>query len=102
MRFKRFIIVAFVLFVLAFFFLNTWQGYRYERLEGEVKALEREQKDWLENNKGAIAGLAVLSSPRRIARLAESDLKLRKLRSQERATVVFGRPEKGAAEEGLR
>lgn len=90
MRFQRLAVVAFVLFLLSFFFLNTWQGYRYERLEAEVETLERDQKDWLERNKRIIAGLAVLSSPNRIARLAESELNLRRIGPQETAKVVFG------------
>ena len=90
MRFKRFAVIAFVLFVLSFFYLNTWQGYRYERLEASVAALEREQKDWLERNKKIIAGLAVLSSPARVAELAESELGLSKLDRDARAKVLFG------------
>jgi len=92
MRFKRFAIVLFVLFLLSFFFLNTWQGYRYERLKSQVRVLEREQKDWLERNKKIIAGLAVLGSPSRIAELAESDLDLRKIGPEEQTKLRFGPP----------
>jgi cell division protein FtsL len=88
-RFKRFIVVAFVLFLLSLFSLNTWQGYRYERLKAEVAVLEREQKDWLERNKRAIAGLAVLSSPARISELAQTELGLVKPKPEERTTVIF-------------
>lgn len=90
MRFKRFAIVVFVLFLLSFFYLNTWQGYRYERLTSQVRVLEREQKDWLERNKKIIAGLAVLSSPSRVAELAESDLGLRRIGPQEQTKLRFG------------
>ncbi|MBN1836920.1 MAG: cell division protein FtsL [Spirochaetales bacterium] len=90
MRLKRFALVLFVLFLLFFFYLNTWQGYRYERLKAQVAALEREQKDWLERNKRLIAGLAVLSSPSRVAELAETELGLRKLEPQERLKLRFG------------
>jgi len=92
MRFKRFVIVTLVLFLLSLFSLNTWQGYRYERLKAEVALLEREQKDWLERNKRAIAGLAVLSSPRRVAELAESELGLVKPKPEDRTTVIFSSP----------
>ena len=90
MRFKRFAIMLFVVFLLSFFFLNTWQGYRYERLKDQVALLEREQKDWLERNKRLIAGLAVLSSPARVAELAESELGLRKIGPGERTRLIFG------------
>jgi hypothetical protein len=86
---KRLVIVAFVLFLLSFFFLNTWQGYRYERLQAGVAALEREQKDWLEKNKKTIAALAVLSSPARVVELAETELGLSKVERSARARVLF-------------
>jgi hypothetical protein len=100
MRFKRFAVVAFVLFVLSFFFLNTWQGYRYERLEASVAALGREQEDWLERNKKIIAGLAVLSSPARVAGLAESELGLSKLERGARTKVLFGSAYEAAGPQG--
>jgi hypothetical protein len=100
MRFKRLAVVAFVLFVLSFFFLNTWQGYRYERLEASVAALGREQEDWLERNKKIIAGLAVLSSPARVAGLAESELGLSKLERGARIKVLFGSAYEAAGPQG--
>jgi hypothetical protein len=92
MRLKRLIIVSFALLLLCLVFLNTWQGYRYESLEADVRRLEGEQKDWLERNKKVIAGLAVLSSPERVARLARASLQLRKLAPGQRVKVVFDLP----------
>jgi cell division protein FtsB len=96
MRLKRLIIVAFVLFLLSLFSLNTWQGYRYERLKAEVAVLEREQRDWLDRNKRAIAGLAVLGSPARISELAQSKLGLVKPGREERTTLIFSSPTGGS------
>jgi len=76
----------FVVTVLAFivlFFLNTWQGYRYQELEQEVENLELEQKDWLEKNKKVIAALAVLSSPERVEALAVEKLGLKRLKPED-------------------
>ncbi|MBN2552870.1 MAG: hypothetical protein JXB06_08865 [Spirochaetales bacterium] len=72
-----------VLAFLALFFLNTWQGFRYQELEREVEKLELEQKNWLEQNKKAIAALAALSSPQRVKTLAVERLGLRPLKAQE-------------------
>jgi hypothetical protein len=74
----------FILMILAFlsvFFLNTWQGFRYQQLERGVGRLEQEQKNWLEKNKKVIAALAVLSSPERITTLAEDSLGLKPLQA---------------------
>lgn len=76
----------FIITVLAFislFFLNTWQGYRYQELEQEVGNLELQQKDWLEKNKKVIAALAVLSSPERVEALAVDKLGLKPLKPED-------------------
>jgi cell division protein FtsL len=83
----------FFLLILAFltvFFLNTWQGFRYQELEREVQRLEQEQKGWLEENKKVIAALAVLSSPGRIRSLAEESLGLRRLQAEELIEIEVG------------
>lgn len=87
-RLKAAIIVAFVLLLGGFFFLNTWQGYRYEKLRRDVQNMEEEQRDWLEQNKKLVAALAVLSSPERIEKLAERELGLVRLDSSRVTTVV--------------
>jgi cell division protein FtsL len=69
-------------------FLNTWQGYRFESLKREVRAMEEEQRDWLEQNKKLVAAVAVLSSPERILRIAEKELRLKKPARSSLATVV--------------
>ncbi len=79
-----------ILAVLSLFFLNTWQGFRYQELERGVGRLEQEQKNWLEKNKKVIAALAVLSSPERIKNLAEGSLGLKPLQGQELIEIELG------------
>jgi len=79
-----------ILAVLSLFFLNTWQGFRYQELERGVGRLEQEQKNWLEKNKKVIAALAVLSSPERIKNLAEGTLGLKPLQGQELIEIELG------------
>lgn len=83
MRLRSPVFLLMVLAFLALFFLNTWQGFRYQELEREVEKLELEQKNWLEQNKKAIAALAALSSPQRVKTLAVERLGLRPLKAQE-------------------
>ena len=83
----------FILLILAFlflFFINTWQGFRYQVLEREVQRLEQEQKNWLEKNKKVIAALAVLSSPERIRSLANDSLGLMPLQGENLIEVELG------------
>jgi hypothetical protein len=79
-----------ILAVLSLFFLNTWQGFRYQELERGVGRLEQEQKNWLEKNKKVIAALAVLNSPERIKNLAEGSLGLKPLQGQELIEIELG------------
>jgi cell division protein FtsL len=83
MRLRSPVFLLMILAFLALFFLNTWQGFRYQELEREVEKLELEQKNWLEKNKKVIAALAVLSSPQRVKSLAVAELGLKPLKGQE-------------------
>jgi hypothetical protein len=86
----------FILMILAFlslYFLNTWQGFRYQELERGVGRLEQEQKSWLEKNKKVIAALAVLSSPERIRTLAEGSLGLKPLEAENLIEIELGSDE---------
>lgn len=75
---KRVLVLIF-LTLPVFLFLNVWQVYRYKNLENTIEHLEEEQQEWVEKNKRLIAGIAVLSSPERLAKLAEEDLDLEEL-----------------------
>jgi hypothetical protein len=88
--------IGFALVLGGLLFLNTWQGYRFERLKRDVQLLESEQRDWLEQNKKLVAALAVLSSPERIERIAVRQLGLKKLESSGLATIVV--PREGSGE----
>ncbi len=89
MRLRSPFFIITVLAFIALFFLNTWQGYRYQELEQEVENLELEQKDWLEKNKKVIAALAVLSSPERVEALAVDKLGLKPLKPEDVIKVSF-------------
>jgi cell division protein FtsL len=81
--------IGFALVLGGLLFLNTWQGYRFERLKRDVQQLEGEQRDWLEQNKKLVAAVAVLSSPERIQSIAEGELGLKKLERSALTTVVI-------------
>ena len=57
-------------------FANVYQAFRYSQLEGEVGELESQQRELLEENKRTILAISLLTSPERIATLAEEHLGL--------------------------
>ena len=73
---KRIILIIVLLSVPLFVFFNVWQSFRFNYLSDEVSSLEKQQKDWLEMNKRVISGIAVLSSPARIEKIAKDELGL--------------------------
>lgn len=72
-----------------FFFLNTWQSFRYEQVRRRVERLEAEQKDWLEKNKRLVAGISLLESPRRIGELAKNEFQLIPLSAESLERIYF-------------
>ena len=68
-----------VLTIPLFLGFAAWQSVRYVELDRGVRRLEAVQEDWVENNKKLIAGIAVLSSSRRIEQVAVHDLGLAKI-----------------------
>jgi cell division protein FtsL len=54
----------------------VWQSTRHAGITWEIEKLESVQEEWVENNKRLIAGIAVLSSSRRIEGIAKNDLGL--------------------------
>ena len=68
-----------VLSILLLLGLNAWQANRYTNLQKEIKRLEEAQEEWVESNKRLIAGIAVLSSPKRIEHIARTELDLQKI-----------------------
>ena len=79
---NRKVLIFMALSLPLFVFLNVAQSYDYEKRNREVKAMEAQQREWVEKNKQVIAGISVLSSPERISKLAENDLDLELIPSQ--------------------
>lgn len=67
---KKILTAALCLAVPGLFFLNAWQGYRFNELSEHVAALEKQQKDLLEANRDAIGQIALESSPEKVAEKA--------------------------------
>jgi len=67
---KRILTAALCLAVPGLFFLNAWQGYRFNSLAEQVAALEKEQKELLEANRDTIGQIAYETSAERVAEKA--------------------------------
>jgi cell division protein FtsL len=81
---RRFVFLyIFVLTIPLFLGIVVWQSVRYVELEKGVRRLEAVQENWIESNKKLIAGIAVLSSSRRIEQVAVQDLGLVKVRPED-------------------
>jgi len=77
---RRYLLLYFfVLTIPVFLGIAAWQSIRYVELDKGVRRLEATQEDWVESNKRIIAGIAVLSSSRRIEQVAVHDLRLTKI-----------------------
>ena len=81
----------FVLTIPLFLGIVVWQSVRYVELDRNVRRLEAVQENWVENNKKLIAGIAVLSSSRRIEQVAVHDLGLSKVRPEDVLQVRISR-----------
>ncbi|HDQ14751.1 MAG TPA: cell division protein FtsL [Sediminispirochaeta sp.] len=79
----KFLLLILILSVPLLLFVSVFQVYRYQELSREVTELRREQTELLERNKRMIANIAILSSPRRIAKLAEEVLEMEKSDSRQ-------------------
>jgi cell division protein FtsL len=82
MKKKYFALYVAVLTIPLFLALTAWQSFRYAGLKQEIKRLEQTQADWIESNKRLIAGIAVLSSARRIEHIARTELKMVKIKPE--------------------
>jgi cell division protein FtsL len=85
---KRAVLVLLTVLPL-FFFANVLQAFRYHQLEQEISRLEQAQTRLIEENKRSIAGISLLSSPRRIRVLAEEELGLERDWPDERIHIRF-------------
>ena len=91
---KRFLIILFIITIPVLLFLNTWQGFRYERINAEIRNYEYEQKEWFEENKKMLAAISVYSSPARVKKIVEENLDLNIQRPGQAVIIKF------SAEEG--
>ena len=73
------LLFAAVITIPVFLAFSAWQSCRYSNLKKEIKRLEEIQVEWVESNKRLIAGIAVLSSARRIEHIARTTLAMRKI-----------------------
>ena len=87
---KAVLIVCAALLPLAVFG-NVWQASRFARLHDDVDSKARQQAEWLEKNKRLITGIAVLSSPDRIERIARNGLRLERVPAERSQTVEFSK-----------
>ena len=62
--------------------LKVWQANRYIALKQETERLEESQSDWVESNRRLVAGISVLSSPKRIEHIAQKELKMKKIKPE--------------------
>ena len=80
---KAVLLLYFAAFTIPLFLaLITWQSNRYCSLKSEMTRLEETQAEWVESNKRLIAGVAVLSSPQRIGKIARTELDMRKIKPE--------------------
>lgn len=80
---RRYALLYFIVLSIPIFLgIAVWQAVRYRELDRNIRRLEAVQEDIVENNKRLIAGIAVLSSSRRIEHVAVNDLGLVKVQPE--------------------
>jgi hypothetical protein len=70
---KKVLIILAVITIPVLLFINTWQGFKYERINAEIRSHEHEQKEWFEENKKMLAVISVYSSPARVKKIVEEN-----------------------------
>ncbi|MFP4377668.1 MAG: cell division protein FtsL [Spirochaetales bacterium] len=79
---KKSLIAILIVLIPVLLFANVYQAFRYSRLEREISELAVRQRELLEENKQTILAISLLTSPERIAELAEEHLGLERLDPQ--------------------
>ena len=88
--FRRYaLLYFFVLTIPVFLALTIWQSVQYTKLDRGVKTLEAVQEEWVESNRKLIAGIAVLSSSKRIEQIAVNDLGLVKIQPEDVLQIII-------------
>ena len=82
-----------VITVPVLLFLNTWQGFKYERMNAEIRNYEYEQKEWFEENKKMLATISVYSSPARVKKIIDENLNLNIQKPGQAVIIKFSEEE---------
>lgn len=77
---KKLIIIFLTLIVPLMIFLEVWGVFLNQKISNDIVKLEREQNEWLEENKKLIAAIAVYSSPERVEKIVKEELDLKKIK----------------------
>ncbi len=96
---KKFLAVLFTVLIPCLLFAVVLQTARYSRVEREIRDYDREQFRLIEKNKRKISGIAYLSRPERIEKIAIEELKMRKALSQEILRIEISKSDRG--EDGI-
>ena len=83
---KRLVLLLVVCTIPILLFLNVWQVHRFTTSLDEVRALEKAQRNIIEENKRTLIGIEVLSSPSRIEEIVSE---LEDLSKRERAPRIL-------------
>ncbi|MBN2532452.1 MAG: cell division protein FtsL [Spirochaetales bacterium] len=76
---KKLIIIILTCIVPLMLFLEVWGVFLNQKLSIDIKELEEEQNEWLEENKKLITAIAVYSSPERVEKVVNEELDLKKI-----------------------
>ena len=91
---KKVLICLLIISIPVLLFLNTWQGFKHERISAEIRNYEYEQKEWFEENKKMLAAISVYSSPARVKKIIEESTGLNIQKPGQSVIIKF------SAEEG--
>ena len=84
---KRLVLLLLVFSIPVLLSMEVWQVFRFQRMREEVRALEAEQNDWLDQNKKILANISLFRSPERIESVAMDELGLEYIR-ESRVTQI--------------
>lgn len=77
-KIKKWLRYGAIALVPLLFFLNTWQSFRFSSLKKEIRKIEMDQVESIEENKRKIIAISILNFPARIRTLAENTLGLKR------------------------
>ena len=74
---------VFAIAIPALLVLQAVQSYKYKKLRSEIAALEKKQVELVEQNRKLISDISVLSSSERIEQIAEGELGMHKVDTED-------------------